>query len=145
MPETYTSSSYYYSSATSTTDGTTTTGHRYTTTSHTDPDGNTVVRTAHQELGEPPVIEERRYDRTGQQLYLGPSGVTTADRQLSSSAFNNVYGEYASLDDTTGVNTNTAVDYTADPARGDASVDADAIDPVTGQRYYENAMSMTVL
>lgn len=63
-----TSSSYYYSSATSTTTGTETTGHRYTTTSHTDPSGNTIVRTAHQELGEPAIIEERRFDRTGQEL-----------------------------------------------------------------------------
>lgn len=54
MSDTYSSSSYYYSSATSTTSGTQTTGHRYTTTSHTDPEGNTVVRTAHQDLGDRP-------------------------------------------------------------------------------------------
>lgn len=48
----------------------TTTGHRYTTTSHTDPDGNTIVRTAHQDLGQPAIIEERRYDRTGQEQLL---------------------------------------------------------------------------
>lgn len=76
MSESYTSSSYYYSSTTNTTDGTTTTGHRYTTTSHTEPDGTTIVRTAHQDLGQPAVVEERRYDRTGQeQLALpGPGG-----------------------------------------------------------------------
>jgi len=62
------SSSYYYSSASSTTKGTETSGHRYTTASRTDPDGNTVVRTAHQDLGEPAVVEERHYDRTGQEL-----------------------------------------------------------------------------
>lgn len=73
MSDSYTSSSYYYSSTTNTTDGTTTTGHRYTTTSHTDPEGNTVVRTAIQDLGQPAIIEERRYDRTGQELLL-PAG-----------------------------------------------------------------------
>ncbi|KAJ5115119.1 hypothetical protein NUU61_000878 [Penicillium alfredii] len=80
MSDSYTSSSYYYSSTTNTTDGTTTTGHRYTTTSHTEPDGTTIVRTAHQDLGQPAVVEERRYDRTGQeelQLALpGPGGTS---------------------------------------------------------------------
>ncbi|GFF32912.1 hypothetical protein IFM51744_01938 [Aspergillus udagawae] len=73
----YTSSSYYYSSSTNTTNGNTTTGHRYTTTSHTDPSGNTVVRTAHQDLGQPAVIEERRYDRTGQEQQMLASGSET--------------------------------------------------------------------
>ncbi|RHZ60789.1 uncharacterized protein CDV56_102114 [Aspergillus thermomutatus] len=77
MSDSYTSSSYYYSSTTNTTDGNTTTGHRYTTSSHTDPNGNTVVRTAHQDLGQPAVIEERRYDRTGQEQHLLPSGSST--------------------------------------------------------------------
>ncbi|KAL1996472.1 hypothetical protein VTN49DRAFT_8072 [Thermomyces lanuginosus] len=131
MPETYTSSSYYYSSATSTTDGTKTTGHRYTTTSHTDPDGNTIVRTAHQELGEPPVIEERRYDRTGQQLHLGSSGVMTVNPQFATPDFSNVYGNYGSFDNSAMASTNTVADDMVDSA--------DAIDPVTGRRYYENA------
>ncbi|KAJ5538660.1 hypothetical protein N7504_004185 [Penicillium tannophilum] len=79
MADSYTSSSYYYSSSSSTSTGegtATATGHRYSTSSHTDPDGTTVVRTAHQDLGEAPVIEERRYDSTGQeQLALpGPAG-----------------------------------------------------------------------
>lgn len=78
MSDSYTSSSYYYSSSSINTDeGTTTaTGHRYSTTSHTEPDGTTIVRTAHQDLGEAPIIEERRYDSTGQeQLALpGPAG-----------------------------------------------------------------------
>ena len=67
MSDSYTSSSYSYSSTTNTTEGTTFTGHRYSTTSHTEPDGTTIVRTARQTLGEPPVVEERRYDRTGQE------------------------------------------------------------------------------
>ena len=72
--DTSTSSSYYYSSATTSTTGNETTGHRYTTTSHTDPEGNTVVRTAHQDLGEPATYEERRYDRTGQELISSRAG-----------------------------------------------------------------------
>lgn len=83
MSDTYSTSSYFYSSATNTTDGSSTTGHRYSTTSHTDPDGNTVVRTAHQDLGQPAVVEERRYDRTGQQLLLDSStGVAGGTRQI---------------------------------------------------------------
>ncbi|PKX98074.1 uncharacterized protein P174DRAFT_508412 [Aspergillus novofumigatus IBT 16806] len=77
MTDSYTSSSYYYSSSTNTTNGNTTTGHRYTTTSHTDPDGTTVVRTAHQDLGQPAVVEERRYDRTGQEQQMLASGSET--------------------------------------------------------------------
>lgn len=77
MTDSYTSSSYYYSSTTNTTNGNTTTGHRYTTTSHTDPNGNTVVRTAHQDLGQPAVVEERRYDRTGQEQMMLTSGTET--------------------------------------------------------------------
>ena len=61
------SSSYYYSSTTNTDDGSTTTGRRHATTSYTDKDGTTVVRTATQDLGHPAVVEERRYDPTGQE------------------------------------------------------------------------------
>lgn len=75
MAETYASSSYFYSSG----DGSPATGHRYSTSSHTEADGTTIVRTARQELGKPPVIEERRYDRTGQeQLALEEPGGTSA-------------------------------------------------------------------
>ncbi|OJJ33809.1 hypothetical protein ASPWEDRAFT_546044 [Aspergillus wentii DTO 134E9] len=79
MSDSYSSSSYSYSSISNTTDGTTTTGHRYTTTSLTNPDGTTIVRTARQDLGQPAIIEERRYDRTGQeQLLPAPTGTTSA-------------------------------------------------------------------
>lgn len=61
------SSSYYYSSTSNTDDGRTKTGHRHATSSYTDKDGTTVVRTATQDLGQPPVVEERRYDPTGQE------------------------------------------------------------------------------
>lgn len=78
MPESYTSSSYYYNSTTSNSGDTTSSGHRYSTSSHTDPSGTTIVRTARQDLGQPAVIEERRYDRTGQEeLALpGPEGTS---------------------------------------------------------------------
>ncbi|CAG8020429.1 unnamed protein product [Penicillium salamii] len=47
MSDSFTSSSYYYSSTTNGNDGKSTTGHRYSTTSHTQGDGTTIVRTAH--------------------------------------------------------------------------------------------------
>ena len=79
MSDSYTSSSYYYSSTTNTSEGTTTSGHRYSTTSHTEPNGTTTVRTARQDLGQPAVVEEHRYDSTGQeQLDLPLSGGTSA-------------------------------------------------------------------
>lgn len=75
MSETYASSTYFYSSG----DGNPATGHRYSTSSHTEPDGTTIVRTTRQELGQDPVIEERRYDRTGQeQLALEEPGGSSA-------------------------------------------------------------------
>jgi hypothetical protein len=98
MSDSYTSSSYYYSSTSKGDSGTpTTTGHRYTTTSLTEADGTTIVRTARQDLGQPPTIEEHRYDSTGQeQLALpGPSGssaggvrrITDLDEEGSSELF----------------------------------------------------------
>ncbi|KAJ5566189.1 hypothetical protein N7535_007827 [Penicillium sp. DV-2018c] len=79
MSDSYTSSTYYYSSTRSK-DGRTRTGHRYSTTSETQPDGTTIVRTAQQELGQPAVVEERRYDNTGQETLAlpGPAGGTSA-------------------------------------------------------------------
>lgn len=78
MSESYTSSSYYYSSTTSSSGDAATSGHRYSTLSHTEPNGATIVRTARQALGQPAVVEERRYDRTGQEeLALpGPEGTS---------------------------------------------------------------------
>ncbi|KAJ5210585.1 hypothetical protein N7472_000724 [Penicillium cf. griseofulvum] len=80
MSDSFTSSSYYYSSTTNGSDGKTTTGHRYSTTSYTEPDGTTIVRTAQQDLGQPAVVEERRYDNTGQeqQALPEPAGGTSA-------------------------------------------------------------------
>ncbi|KAJ5482632.1 hypothetical protein N7475_001444 [Penicillium sp. IBT 31633x] len=80
MSDSFTSSSYYYSTTSNGSDGRATTGHRYSTTSQTEPDGTTIVRTAQQELGQPAIVEERRYDNTGQeQLGLpDPAGGTSA-------------------------------------------------------------------
>ncbi|KAJ5372411.1 hypothetical protein N7517_004417 [Penicillium concentricum] len=75
MSDSFTSSSYYYSSTTNGSDGKTTTGHRYSTTSYTEPDGTTIVRTAQQDLGQPAVVEERRYDNTGQEQLALPEPV----------------------------------------------------------------------
>lgn len=79
-----TSSSYYFSSTTNASEGgNVTTGHRYSTASHTDPEGNTIVRTARQELGQPAVVEERVYDRTGQEQKLlepGEGGSTATGK-----------------------------------------------------------------
>ncbi|KAE8152250.1 hypothetical protein BDV25DRAFT_73536 [Aspergillus avenaceus] len=72
MSQSYSSSSYYYSSS-SADDGTTESGQRYATTSHTEPDGTKVVRTIEQGLGEPAILEERRFDPTGRQLTAGDS------------------------------------------------------------------------
>ncbi|CAG8025073.1 unnamed protein product [Penicillium salamii] len=78
MSDSFTSSSYYYSSTTNGNDGKSTTGHRYSTTSHTQGDGTTIVRTAQQELGQPAVVEERRYDNTGQEQLALPEPSTSA-------------------------------------------------------------------
>ncbi|KAJ5153427.1 uncharacterized protein N7482_009905 [Penicillium canariense] len=109
MSDSYSSSSYYYSSTSNGGDGTTTTGHRYLTTSVTKPDGTTVVRTARQDLGQPTVVEEHRYDSTGEeQLALpGPGGssaggvrrITDLDDETSGSSTleaGSVYGSVAS-------------------------------------------------
>ncbi|KAE8375518.1 hypothetical protein BDV26DRAFT_294989 [Aspergillus bertholletiae] len=75
MSKSYSSSSAYYFSSSSTDNGatTTSTGQRYATMSHTEPDGTTTVRTYHQELGEPAIVDERRYDQSGRQLTAADS------------------------------------------------------------------------
>ncbi|KAJ5668517.1 uncharacterized protein N7477_007087 [Penicillium maclennaniae] len=110
MFNSYSSSSYYFSSTTNTNDGSTTTGHRHATTSYTDTDGSTVVRTATQDLGQPAVVEERRYDRTGQeQLQVkhpdygtsagGVRRITDLDEDPSGLDITNAYGGPAQLID----------------------------------------------
>ncbi|KAL2868563.1 uncharacterized protein BJX67DRAFT_349799 [Aspergillus lucknowensis] len=79
------SSSTYYSS-TSTTDGTNTktteSGHRYTKAAHTEPDGTTTVRTIRQDLGEPVVVEEHRYDQAGRELAVLPDARSGGMRKI---------------------------------------------------------------
>lgn len=69
----YTSTSYTYSSTTNLSDAGGPVGHRFSTASTTDKAGNTIVRTARQDMGRPVAIEERRYDRSGQEEVLPPS------------------------------------------------------------------------
>lgn len=69
----YTSTSYTYSSTTNLSDAGDPVGHRFSTASTTDKAGNTIVRTARQDMGRPVTIEERRYDRSGQEEVLPPS------------------------------------------------------------------------
>lgn len=78
------STSYSYNSTTNTADSGTTTGHRYSTSSTTDKDGTTVVRTARQDMGRPVVIEERRYNHTGQEDMLPPVAEVTEELRSSS-------------------------------------------------------------
>lgn len=79
MSDSYISSSSYYSATSNGDQGKTTTGHRYTTTSLTEADGSTIVRTARQDLGQPPIVEEHRYDSSGQeQLALPGPGTSSA-------------------------------------------------------------------
>lgn len=66
----FTSTSFSYTSTTNTSDGGTTTGRRFSTASTTDKDGLTIIRTAQQDLGQPAIIEERRYDKSGQEQLL---------------------------------------------------------------------------
>ncbi|OJI82012.1 hypothetical protein ASPTUDRAFT_31842 [Aspergillus tubingensis CBS 134.48] len=92
------SSSAYssYSSSTSNNNNnprTESTGHRYATTSHTDPTGATTVRTGYQNLGEEPVFEERRFDSAGREAALldtqggmGAAWGTRAIRELDEDA-----------------------------------------------------------
>ncbi|RAH40253.1 uncharacterized protein BO95DRAFT_448080 [Aspergillus brunneoviolaceus CBS 621.78] len=42
-------------------------GHRAAFASHTDPQGNTTVRTGHQNLGEEPVLKEKRFSTSGRE------------------------------------------------------------------------------
>lgn len=66
----FTSTSFSYTSTTNTSDGGATTGRRFSTASTTDQDGFTIIRTAQQDLGQPAIIEERRYDKSGQEQLL---------------------------------------------------------------------------
>ncbi|KAL4872420.1 hypothetical protein BDV12DRAFT_162173 [Aspergillus spectabilis] len=46
--------------------------HRYAKTSQTDPDGTTTIRTIRQDLGEPVIVEEHRFDENGRELAALP-------------------------------------------------------------------------
>lgn len=76
MSDSYTNSSFYFTSTHNNTDGTTSsTGHRYKTSSLTEPDGTTIIRTSRQDLGQSPIIEEHHYNSSSQEQFAlpGPS------------------------------------------------------------------------
>ncbi|KAI9039365.1 uncharacterized protein KD926_009508 [Aspergillus affinis] len=68
-----TSSSSFFSSSSSSNSNGQEQGYRTATSSHTAPDGSKVVRTAEQDLGQPAVFEERRFDGDGQERLVGDS------------------------------------------------------------------------
>lgn len=104
MADSYTSSSFYFSSTSTGDHGSTTTGHRYSTTSLTEADGTTIVRTARQDLGQPPIVEEHRYDSTGQeQLTLpGPGGSSAGGVRRITDLDEEGSSELSALDDADG-------------------------------------------
>ncbi|KAL3468565.1 hypothetical protein BJX64DRAFT_282728 [Aspergillus heterothallicus] len=91
MPINFTSTSSFYTStstnATATlSDGqntrTTESGHRYVKDSHTDPDGTTTVRTIRQDLGQPLIVEEHRYDQDGRELVALPDAKSDGMKRI---------------------------------------------------------------
>ncbi|EME89505.1 uncharacterized protein MYCFIDRAFT_181565 [Pseudocercospora fijiensis CIRAD86] len=80
---TFSTSSYSYSSSSSssTSEGVTT-GSRSAQHVYTDSEGNTTVKTANQNLGEPVIQDTRHFDSSGQERVgaLGSSGATTSRR-----------------------------------------------------------------
>lgn len=81
----YTSSSTFYSSSSSTSDGQThqtQSGQRYSTNSHTEPDGTTTVRTLRQDMGQPVIVEERRFDENGRELAALPDSRSEGMRRI---------------------------------------------------------------
>ncbi|KAJ0416603.1 hypothetical protein BJY00DRAFT_316720 [Aspergillus carlsbadensis] len=85
-----TSSSFYTSTSTNasatTSDGTRTrhaeSGHRYVKDKHTDRDGTTTVRTIRQDLGQPVIVEEHRFDRDGRELAALPDARTDGMKRI---------------------------------------------------------------
>ncbi|KAL4925710.1 uncharacterized protein BDV17DRAFT_271157 [Aspergillus undulatus] len=77
-----TSTSFYSSSSTSSNGHEYSTGHRYQTVSHTDPDGTTTVRTIMQDMGQPVIVEEHRYDQTGRELAALPDAKSEGVRRI---------------------------------------------------------------
>ncbi|KAL4808779.1 hypothetical protein BDV18DRAFT_157717 [Aspergillus unguis] len=58
------------------------TGHRYTTNTLTSPDGTTTVRTIRQDMGQPVIVEEHRYDESGRELAALPDAQTQGMRRI---------------------------------------------------------------
>ncbi|KAL4739826.1 hypothetical protein BDV11DRAFT_169738 [Aspergillus similis] len=56
--------------------------HRYSTQTQTSPDGTTTVRTIRQDLGQPVVVEEHRYDKDGRELAALPDAQSDGMRRI---------------------------------------------------------------
>jgi len=78
------SSSSFTSSSYSSTSGGQTTGTRSATHQTSNPSGTT-IHTANQNLGEPAIVESRRYDDRGRELIeVGYTGAAGSDRMIGS-------------------------------------------------------------
>ncbi|KAL4938470.1 hypothetical protein BDV06DRAFT_200855 [Aspergillus oleicola] len=58
------------------------TGHRYQKVSHTSPDGTTTVRTIAQDMGQPVIVEEHRYDDSGRELAALPDAKSEGFKRI---------------------------------------------------------------
>ncbi|KAL5003663.1 hypothetical protein BDV10DRAFT_180195 [Aspergillus recurvatus] len=56
--------------------------HRYSTQTQTSPDGTTTVRTIRQDLGQPVIVEEHRYDQDGRELAALPDAKSDGMRRI---------------------------------------------------------------
>ena len=56
--------------------------HRYSTQTQTSPDGTTTVRTIRQDLGQPVIVEEHRYDKDGRELAALPDAQGDGMRRI---------------------------------------------------------------
>ncbi|KAL2812418.1 hypothetical protein BJX63DRAFT_248039 [Aspergillus granulosus] len=102
MPLNSTSASSFYTStststSTSVSDGNTVrtseSGRRYVKESHTDPDGTTTVRTIRQDLGQPVIVEEHRYDQDGRELAALPDARSDGMKRIEDVDDEEEYGE----------------------------------------------------
>ncbi|KAL4746004.1 hypothetical protein BDW72DRAFT_42937 [Aspergillus terricola var. indicus] len=56
--------------------------HRYSTQTQTSPDGTTTVRTIRQDLGQPVIVEEHRYNKDGRELAALPDAQSDGMRRI---------------------------------------------------------------
>ncbi|KAL4980456.1 hypothetical protein BDW66DRAFT_125241 [Aspergillus desertorum] len=56
--------------------------HQYSTQTQISPDGTTTVRTIRQDLGQPVIVEEHRYDQDGRELAALPDAKSEGMRRI---------------------------------------------------------------